>query len=70
VSLYLYERESVNGSKTAVMYVIRFLYVSLGSRTVQVADAHAHAQRLVLVAKMATVLEVCTTEKQRSVVLF
>jgi hypothetical protein len=34
--------------------------------TVQVADAHV--QRLVSVVKMATVLEVCTNEEQRSVV--
>jgi hypothetical protein len=38
--------------------------------TVLVANAHAHAQRLVLVAKMATVLEEYTTEEQRSVVLY
>jgi hypothetical protein len=35
---------------------------------VQVADTHAHVQRLVSVVKMETVLELCTTEKQRSVV--
>jgi hypothetical protein len=28
---------------------------------------HAHVQRLVLVVKMATVLEECHTEEQRSV---
>jgi hypothetical protein len=38
--------------------------------TVQVADAHMHVQRLVSVVKMATVLEECTTEEQRSVVRF
>jgi hypothetical protein len=38
--------------------------------TVYVADAHAHVQGLVSVDKMATVLEVCTTEEQRSVVRF
>jgi hypothetical protein len=37
--------------------------------TVLVADAHAHIQRLVLAVKMATVLEECAPEKQRSVVL-
>jgi hypothetical protein len=37
--------------------------------TVQIADAHAQIQRLVLVVKMATVLEECNTEEQRSVVL-
>jgi hypothetical protein len=38
--------------------------------TVKVVDAHAHIQRLVLVVKMATVLEEYTTEEQRSVVPF
>jgi hypothetical protein len=33
--------------------------------TACVADAHAHVQRLVLVVKLATVLEVRTTEEQR-----
>jgi ribulose 1,5-bisphosphate synthetase/thiazole synthase len=37
---------------------------------VYVADAHAHVQRLVSAVKMATVLEECTTEKERSVVHF
>jgi hypothetical protein len=37
--------------------------------TVCVADAHARVQRVVLVVKMATVLE-CATEEQRSVVRF
>jgi hypothetical protein len=54
-----------NGSKTASMDVIGFLCVSLGSSTVQL-----HVQRLVSAAKFATVLEVCTTEEQRSVVRF
>jgi hypothetical protein len=36
--------------------------------TVQVADAYEHVQRLISVVKMATVLEECTTEEQRSVV--
>jgi hypothetical protein len=35
-----------------------------------VADAHVHIQRLVLVVKMATVLEMCTVEEQNSVVRF
>jgi hypothetical protein len=51
------------------MDVIGFLYVSLGSSTAQVADAHAHVQRLVSVVKMATMVEECTTAEQRSVVL-
>jgi hypothetical protein len=38
--------------------------------TVYVADAHAHVQRLVSVVKMETVLQVYTTEEQRSVVRF
>jgi hypothetical protein len=38
--------------------------------TVYVADAHANVERLVSVVKMATVLEVYTTEEQRSVVRF
>jgi hypothetical protein len=37
---------------------------------VYIADVHAHVQRLVSVVKMVTVLEMCTTEKQRSVVRF
>jgi hypothetical protein len=36
--------------------------------TVQVADAHEHVRRLVSVVKMATVLEECSAEEQRSVV--
>jgi hypothetical protein len=39
------------------MDVIGFLCVSLGSSTVQIADANAHVQMLVSVVKMATVLE-------------
>jgi hypothetical protein len=38
--------------------------------TVEVADAHEHVQGLVLVVKMAIVLEVCTTKEQSSVVHF
>jgi hypothetical protein len=38
--------------------------------TVEVADAHAHVQRLVSVVKMATVLEECINEEQRSVFVF
>jgi hypothetical protein len=34
------------------------------------ADAHARVQRLVAVIKITTVLEVCTTEWQHSVVSF
>jgi hypothetical protein len=60
--------------KTAVMDVIGLLCVSLAAQssfmTVKVADAHAHIQRLVSVVKMATVLEDCTSEEQRSVVRF
>jgi hypothetical protein len=37
---------------------------------VLVADAHAHVQKLVLVGKMVTVLEACTTEEIRAVVRF
>jgi hypothetical protein len=64
-----------NLSKTAVMYVIGFTYLSLGSstvhlQTVSVADTHVQFQRLVSVVKMATLLEECTTEEQRSVVRF
>jgi hypothetical protein len=36
--------------------------------TVQIADAHVDVQRLVSVVKMATVLEECITEEQRSIV--
>jgi hypothetical protein len=50
------------------MDVIAFLCVSLGSRTVKVADAHIH--RLVSVVKMATVLEECTTQEQHYVMRF
>jgi hypothetical protein len=52
------------------MDVISFLRVSIGSSTVQLADAHAHVQRLVSVVKMATVLEECTPEEQDSIVRF
>jgi hypothetical protein len=37
---------------------------------VQVADEHAHVQRLVSVIKMVTMLEECNTEEQRSAVHF
>jgi hypothetical protein len=37
---------------------------------VQVAEAHAHVQRLVSVVKVVTVLEGCVTEEQRSVLHF
>jgi hypothetical protein len=36
----------------------------------EIVDAHAHVERLVSVAKMATVLEGRTTEEQRSVLPF
>jgi hypothetical protein len=38
--------------------------------TVYVADTHAHVQKLVLVVKMAKVLEEYITEEQRSAVRF
>jgi hypothetical protein len=38
--------------------------------TVKVAEAHVHVQKLVSTVKMATELEECTTEEQRSVVRF
>jgi hypothetical protein len=38
--------------------------------TVLVADMHDDVQTLVSVVKMATVLEECTNEEQRSVVRF
>jgi hypothetical protein len=44
--------------------------VSLGSSTVSLADAHVHVQRLVSVIKIATVLEVHTTEDQNFVLRF
>jgi hypothetical protein len=63
-----------NGSKTAVMDVIGFLCLLLGSSTVQLHDSlssgRASVQRLVSVVKMATVLEKYAAEEQRSVVLF
>jgi hypothetical protein len=64
-----------NGSKTAVMDVISFLCVSLGSSTVRfvtvyVSHAHAHLQRTVSAIKIATLLEEYTTEEQRSLVIF
>jgi hypothetical protein len=57
------------------MDVIGFLFVSLGSSTVQLHDslgsiAHAHIQRLASIVKKMTVLEECNTEKQRSVVRY
>jgi hypothetical protein len=36
--------------------------------TLSEADVYAHVQRLVSVVKIATVLQVCTTENHRSVV--
>jgi hypothetical protein len=38
--------------------------------SVEVADAHAHVHRLVSIVKMASVLQECTTEEQRSVCAF
>jgi hypothetical protein len=38
--------------------------------TAQVADTHAHVQRLVSVFKMATVFKGSTTEEQRYFILF
>jgi hypothetical protein len=38
--------------------------------TVYITDMHAHAQRLVSVVKIATVLEECTIKEQHSVVHF
>jgi hypothetical protein len=52
------------------MDVIGFLYVSLVSSAVKVADAHAHVQRLVSVVKMETVLEECDIEEQRCFCVF
>jgi hypothetical protein len=53
---------STNGSKTVVMDIIGFLYVSLGSRCVCV-----HVQRFVSVVKMVTtVLEEYISEEQHS----
>jgi hypothetical protein len=57
------------------MDVLGFLSVSLGSSTVQlhdrqIADEHAHVQRMVSGIKMATVFEEYITEEQRSVVGF
>jgi hypothetical protein len=46
--------------------VIVLLHVSIGSSTVQ----HVHVRWLVLVVKMATVFEGCTTDEQRSLVHF
>jgi hypothetical protein len=38
--------------------------------TVKVVDAHTHVQRLILVVKIVTVSEECTTEGELSVVRF
>jgi hypothetical protein len=63
-----------NGSKTAVMDVIIFLCVSLGSSTVQFHDSLGSRRACAFseassVVKMATVVE-CHTKEQRSVVCF
>jgi hypothetical protein len=47
-----------------------YVPAQLSLMTVKVSDAHAHVQKLVSVVKMATVLEECITEEQRSVELF
>jgi hypothetical protein len=57
------------------MDVICFLYVSLGSNTVQLHDSLGSRRAytysvLVSVVKMATALEECNTKKQSSVVHF
>jgi hypothetical protein len=56
------------------MDVIGFLFVPLGSSTVQLQESlgsrHAHVQKLISVIKMATALKEIATEKQRSVVRF
>jgi hypothetical protein len=59
-----------NGSKTAVIDVIGFLCVSLGSSTFQLYDSHAHVQMPVSVGKMAHVNESVITEEQRSALRF
>jgi hypothetical protein len=51
------------------MGVTGFLYVPLGSSTVQVAVANAYVQRLGSAVKMVIVVEKCATEEQ-SWVLF
>jgi hypothetical protein len=65
----------MNGSKTAVMEVIGFLCVPLGSSTIQLHKSLGsrrayNVQKLVSVVKMATVLQQCSTEEQRSVMSF
>jgi hypothetical protein len=47
-----------------------YIYISLGSSTGHLHNAHAHVQRLVSVIKMATVRKVGTAEDQRSFVRF
>jgi hypothetical protein len=67
-----------NGSKTTVMDVVSPLRVSLDSSTAQLHDSLGsrnactifRIQRLISVVKIATVLEICTAEEQRYVVLF
>jgi hypothetical protein len=44
--------------------------VQFSFMTAWVVDAYAHVQRLVSVAKMATVLVVCTIEEQHLLCLF
>jgi hypothetical protein len=50
------------------IFVYTFIFSKL--KKAQVSDAHAHVQRLVSVLKMATELQRCITEEQRSVVRF
>jgi hypothetical protein len=68
-------KQITNGSKTAVMDVISFLCVSLGSSTVQLHDSldsrrACACSELVSVVKMANLLEEYTTEEQRFSVRF
>jgi hypothetical protein len=78
LGLYIRGRVSkyaTNGSKTAVMDVIVFLCVSLGSSAVQLHDSIGSRRACTcpeagLVVKMATVVEDRTTKEQRSVAIF
>jgi hypothetical protein len=66
-------KQVTNGStsKTAVMDVISFLCVSLGSSTVQLHEGLGNRRACICsIVKMATVLEGNTTEEQRSIVSF
>jgi hypothetical protein len=64
-----------NGSKTAVMDVIRLLCVSLGSSTDQLRESLGSRRACACseagsVVKKVTILEMCTTEEERSIVRF